>query len=94
MDNHCSDASILNPSDCLSKDDQKRCHIDAVNGRSLNDSLVDQHKINEKDFTVSIKLFNEIADNEAGKLSKDNFFFLINSKNEKVQVKNADKHRK
>jgi hypothetical protein len=116
MDNHCSDASILNLSDRLSNDDEKPCNIDVDNDLSLSDSLVDQHKINEKDFTVSIKAFNEIDGNEATKLSKGNFFFLINLlfdfsvnleyfiksqsienlllRNEKVQVKDEDEHRK
>jgi len=96
MDNHRSDASVLNLSDRLSNDDQKRCHIDVGHDLSLSDSLVDQHKINEKNFTISIKAFNQIDSNEAAKFSKGNSFFLINLllKNENFQVKDEDEHCK
>ncbi len=96
MDNHRSDASVLNLSDHLSIDDQKRRHIDVGNDLSLHDSLVDQHKINGKNFIVSIKVFNEMDSNEAAKFSKGNSFFLINLllKNENFQVKDEDEHCK
>jgi hypothetical protein len=75
MDTHRSDAPVLNLSSRLTDDNQKHCHIDVNN----------QYKINEKNFTISIKTSNEIDGNEA-----ENLLF----KNQKVQVEDKNEHRK
>ncbi len=40
MDNHRSDASILDLSDRLSNDNQKHCHIDVGNDQSIENLLL------------------------------------------------------
>ncbi|CAF1217876.1 unnamed protein product [Adineta steineri] len=67
MDNHHLRAIILELQDRLSNDDRKRLHFYLDNDPplsgtlSLMDSLFDQDKVNEKDFTFLINAFDEIG---------------------------------
>ncbi|CAF0972641.1 unnamed protein product [Adineta ricciae] len=85
MDNSRLRSIILNLQDRLSNDDRKRLHFylghdvprrirdDPTLGGTLAlmDSLFDQDKINEQDFTYLIKTFDEIRCFDAVKLLKD-----------------------
>jgi hypothetical protein len=88
MDSHRLRAIILRLQDRLSNDDRKRLHFylgndvprrirddPSLSGTlSLMDSLFDQDKINEKDFTFLINAFDEIQCIDAVKLLRGNFF--------------------
>ncbi|CAF1193072.1 unnamed protein product [Adineta ricciae] len=85
MDNVRLRAIILNLQDRLSNDDRKRLHFylgndvprrirdDPTLGGTLNlmDSLFDQDKINEEDFTYLIEAFDQIRCFDAAKLLKE-----------------------
>ncbi|UJR18964.1 hypothetical protein I4U23_022093 [Adineta vaga] len=85
MDNHRLRAIILKLQDRLSNDDRKRLHFYLGNDvprrirddptlsgtLSLMDSLFDQDKINEKDFTFLINAFDEIQCIDAMKLLRE-----------------------
>jgi hypothetical protein len=84
-------AIILKLQDRLSDDDRKRLHFflgDNVPRRirddpslggtlSLMESLFDQDKINEEDFTFLINAFDEIHCIDAVQLLRGNFYFSI-----------------
>ncbi|CAF1193664.1 unnamed protein product [Adineta steineri] len=85
MDNHRLRAIILKLQDRLSSDDRKRLHFYLGNDvprrirddptlsgtLSLMDSLFDQDKVNEKDFTFLINAFDEIQCIDAVKLLRE-----------------------
>ncbi|CAF0937006.1 unnamed protein product [Adineta steineri] len=85
MDNHCLRAIILKLQDRLSNDDRKRLHFYLGNDvprrirddptlsgtLSLMDSLFDQDKVNEKDFSFLINAFDEIQCIDAVKLLRE-----------------------
>ena len=91
MDNRRLRAIILKLQDRLSNDDRKRLHFylgndvprrirdDPTLSGTLNlmDSLFDQDKINEKDFTFLINAFDEIQCIDAVKLLRG-YFSLFN----------------
>ncbi|CAF0747296.1 unnamed protein product [Adineta steineri] len=87
MDNHRLRAIILKLQDRLSNDDRKRLHFylgndvprrirdDSTLGGTLSlmDSLFDQDKVNEKDFTFLINAFDEIQCIDAVKLLREHW---------------------
>ncbi|CAF1271625.1 unnamed protein product [Adineta steineri] len=87
MDNHRLRAMILKLQDRLSNDDRKRLHFYLGNDvprrirddptlggtLSLMDSLFDQDKVNEKDFTFLINAFDEIQCIDAVKLLREHW---------------------
>ena len=91
MDSHHLRAILLKLQDRLSDDDRKRLHFFLGNDvprrirddpslggtLSLMESLFDQDKINEHDFTFLINAFDEIQCLDAVKLLKGNFFYSI-----------------
>jgi len=90
IDNRHLRSIILNLQNRLSDDDRKRLHFflgndvprrirdDPSLGGTLRlmESLFDQDKINEQDFTFLINAFEEIQCIDAVKLLKGNFFLL------------------
>lgn len=93
MDSNQLRAIILKIEDRLSGDDRRRLHFflgndvprrfrddSSLSGTlSLMESLFDQDKINEKDFTFLINIFNQIKCFDAVKILKGQcFFFLLN----------------
>ena len=90
MDNARLRAIILNLQDRLSNDDRKRLHFylgndvprrirdDPTLGGTLNlmDSLFDQDKINEEDFSYLIEVFDQIRCFDAAKVLKGQFSFV------------------
>jgi hypothetical protein len=92
MDNRHLRGIILNLETRLSDNDRKRLHFFLGNDvprrirddpslggtLSLMESLFDQDKINEQDFTFLINAFDEIQCIDAVKLLRGNFFLLIN----------------
>jgi len=93
IDNRHLRSIILNLQNRLSDDDRKRLHFFLGNDvprrirddpslggtLSLMESLFDQDKINEQDFTFLINAFEEIQCIDAVKLLKGNFFPSINN---------------
>ncbi len=91
MNNHHLRAIILKLQDRLSDNDRKRLHFflgndvprrirddQSLSGTlSLMESLFDQDKINEQDFTFLINAFDEIQCTDAVKLLKGYFRFRI-----------------
>jgi hypothetical protein len=91
MDTHHLRAIILKLQDRLSDNDRKRLHFflgndvpkrirddPSLSGTlQLVESLFDQDKINEQDFTFLIKAFDEIQCIDAAKLLKGSFDFSI-----------------
>jgi hypothetical protein len=91
MDSHRLRAIILKLQDRLSDDDRRRLHFvfrndvprgfrddSSVDGTlCLMESLFDQDKINEQDFTFLINIFDEIQCLDAVKLLRGNFFVGI-----------------
>ncbi|CAF0941567.1 unnamed protein product [Adineta steineri] len=87
MDNHRLRAMILKLQDRLSNDDRKRLHFYLGNDvprrirddptlsgtLSLMDSLFDQDKVNEKDFSFLINAFDEIQCIDAVKLLREHW---------------------
>jgi len=90
MDNHRLRAIILKLQDRLSDNDRKRLHFFLGNDvprrirddptlggtLSLMESLFDQDKINEVDFTFLINAFDEIQCTDAVKLLRGNRFYI------------------
>ena len=90
MDPHHLRAIILKLQDTLSDNDRKRLHFflgpdvprrirddQSLSGTlSLMESLFDQDKINERDFTFLINAFDEIRCQDAVKLLRGNFFLI------------------
>ena len=90
MDSSQLRAIILKIEDRLSGDDRRRLHFflgndvprrfrddSSLSGTlSLMESLLDQDKINEKDFTFLINTFNQIKCFDAVKILKGQCFFL------------------
>jgi hypothetical protein len=91
MDNHHLRAIIIKLQDRLSDNDRKRLHFFLGNDvpRRIRDdpslggtlclmeSLFDQDKINEQDFTFLINAFDEIQCIDAVKLLRGKFYFSI-----------------
>jgi hypothetical protein len=91
MDNHHLRGIILKLENRLNDDDRKRLHFFLGNDvprrirddpslggtLSLMESLFDQDKINEKDFTFLINAFDEIQCMDAVKLLRSNFLLQI-----------------
>ena len=91
MDNHHLRSIILKLQDRLSDNDRQRLHFflgddvprrirdnPTLNGTlNLMESLFDQDKINERDFTFLIDAFKEIQCIDAVKLLRGIFLFLI-----------------
>jgi hypothetical protein len=89
MNNRRLRALIVRLQDRLTEDDRKRLHFFLGNDvprrvrddpslggtLSLMESLFDQDKINEKDFTFLINAFDEIQCLDAVKLLRGNFLF-------------------
>ncbi len=89
MDNHHLRSIILKLQDRLSDNDRKRLHFflandvprrigddNTLNGTlNLMQSLFDQEKISEQDFTFLIDVFTQIQCRDAVKLLKGRFFF-------------------
>ncbi len=92
MDNHHLRGILLKLESRLSDDDRKRLHFFLGNDvprrirddpslggtLSLMESLFDQDKINEEDFTFLINAFDEIQCMDAVKLLRGNFLLQIN----------------
>jgi hypothetical protein len=92
MDNQHLRGIILKLENRLSDDDRKRLHFFLGNNvprrirddpslggtLSLMESLFDQDKINEQDFTFLINAFDEIQCMDAVKLLRGKFLFRIN----------------
>ena len=90
MDNYHLRAIILKLQDRLSDDDRKRLHFffgndvprrirddPTLNGTlCLMESLFDQDKINEQDFTFLINAFDQILCTDAAKVLRGNFIYL------------------
>ena len=90
MDPHHLRAIILKLQDCLSDNDRQRLHFflgkdvprrirddPSLGGTlSLMESLFDQDKINEQDFTFLINAFDEIQCIDAVKLLRGDFLLL------------------
>ncbi len=93
LDTHHLRAILLKLQDRLSDDDRQRLHFflgndvprrirdDPSLGGTLHllESLFDQDKINEQDFTYLINAFDEIQCIDAVKLLRGNFFLLDSS---------------
>jgi hypothetical protein len=91
MDNHHLRAIILKLQDRLSDNDRKRLHFFLGNDvprrirddptlggtLSLMESLFDQDKINEGDFTFLINAFDEIQCTDAVKLLRGKLLLII-----------------
>ena len=91
MDSHHLRAIILKLQDRLSDDDRKRLHFFLGNDvprrirddptltgtLSLMESLFDQDKINEQDFTFLINAFDEIQCLDAVKLLRGKFVHFV-----------------